>query len=115
VPPETELVRVVVVVLQIVDAPDITATTGNGNTVWTLVATDVPHALVIEYVMVAVPSPTPVTEPAAPTVATVSLLLDQVPPVVAFVSELELPTHTDELPDIVPKTGIVLTVTIAVT
>jgi hypothetical protein len=43
--------------------------------------------------MVAVPAPVPVTTPVAPTVAIAALLLVQVPPLVASVNVVLLPTQ----------------------
>ena len=58
---------------------------------------------------VAIPVTTPVDKP---TVAIVDTVLLQLPPPVASVITTELPTHTEEGPDI--AAGIGLTVTIAV-
>lgn len=49
-----------------------------------------PPVPLTEYVIVAVPAPTPVTKPLASTVATAALLEDQVPPDVTGVAEPKL-------------------------
>ena len=48
--------------------------------------------------MVTLPAPTPVTTPAALTLATVLLLLIQVPPVTVSLKVMPEPTHTDDGP-----------------
>ncbi len=63
--------------------------------------------------ILAVPLLAPVTEPVLLTVATDVLPLAHVPPVVASAKVIEEPTHTAPEPDM--ATGVVLTVTIAVT
>jgi hypothetical protein len=65
--------------------------------------------------MVAEPAVTPVTTPAASTVATPDALLLHVPPAAASVSVTEEPAHTDEVPVMVPAAGNGFTVTVVVT
>lgn len=59
------------------------------------------------------PAAAPVTMPdAVPTVATVVLLLVQVPPPVVLDSVAVVPEHIDNAPDGVMATGVVYTVTV---
>ncbi len=60
--------------------------------------------------MVAVPAATPVTTPVLPTVAMPVALLLHVPPVVALLSVVVLPTVTVAVPVMVPADGNGLTV-----
>jgi hypothetical protein len=72
----------------------------------TVLLTAVPQPVL--YVIAAVPPETPVITPLAePAVATLVLLLLQVPPGAASLSAIACPVHTDELPDI--AAGMVLT------
>jgi hypothetical protein len=61
--------------------------------------------------MVALPSETPETSPALLTVATDVLLLLQSPPVPEVLRVIALLTHTEVVPDMVPASGLALTVT----
>ena len=62
--------------------------------------------------MVALPWDTPETTPEAFTVATLTLLLDQVPPAVPLEERLVVfPTHTDKVPEREPALGRGLMVT----
>ena len=81
---------------------------GLGNISITVVVVVVPHALVDEKVIVAVPAATPVTIPVLePTVAFALLLLHvpDVPVAVASLSVIVDPTHTVSLPVIAPAKG----------
>ena len=62
------------------------------------------------YVIVAVPSAAPDTNPAASTLAINALLLDHVPPDTVFVNVLVVPMHTAVLPAIVPGDAMIVTV-----
>jgi hypothetical protein len=107
--------RVVVLPVQTFVAPVILPASGSGFTVTTLVATPVHPPLVTEYEIVAVPAATPVTIPVAlPTVAFAVLDDDHIPPLVALLRVLVLPTHTLAVPVIVPAAGAAFTVTTAV-
>ena len=65
------------------------------------------------YLMVAVPTATPVTTPVVIFTEAIPLLMDvHVPPDVAEVSDVEAPTHTLPIPEIAAGSG--LTVTTAV-
>jgi hypothetical protein len=65
--------------------------------------------------MVAEPEETPVTTPVAePTVAFVTLLLDQVPPVVEFASVVKPPTHIAVSPEMEPVAALTVTVVVLV-
>jgi len=63
---------------------------------------------------VAVPTPIPVTEPVADTVATLTGRHDHAPPEAELESEILLPMHTVEGPVIVPGTGSGLIVIVLV-
>ena len=62
--------------------------------------------------MVDVPAVTPVITPELLTVATLVVLLVQVPPVVAVVNVVVLPTQTFEVPVICSIVGVGYTVTV---
>ena len=61
------------------------------------------------------PVPTPVTRPAASTVATVVVALLQLPPVPVVVSKVVAPTQMPETPDITPANGEATATTVLVT
>jgi hypothetical protein len=64
--------------------------------------------------MTDVPAATPVTTPdAEPMVATLVVPLVQVPPDVALVNVLVLPTHTDSEPLIAPGNALTVTILVA--
>ena len=74
-------------------------------------AVEQPLAFVTLYVIVAVPAPTPITNPALSTVATEVLLLLQFPPVVEFDKFVELFKQTELAPVIAGTIGKAFTVT----
>ena len=67
------------------------------------------------YVSMPTPEDIPVTTPEAmPTVKTAEELDDQMPPAVASISVMELPTHTVVGPEIAAGAGLTVTVMVAV-
>ena len=107
-PPGVALVHGVHVPTQTLGEPDIAD--GNGFTVIVVVTKHPPPIL---YVMVAVPNDSPRTMPVEePTVATVVLLLDQLPPGTEFDSVVVVPKHAIRIPVI--AAGVVVTVTVTV-
>jgi hypothetical protein len=116
VPPIVALVSVMVAVAQTVEEPLIAATVIAGLTAIVLVATDVPHAVEIEYEIVATPVATPETTPVTePTVATALLLLVHTPPLVALVSVVVAPLHKVAAPVIELTVGAGFTVMLCIT
>ena len=78
--------------------------TGTGLTVMVLFTVQLPPS---EYIMLAVPELIPVTMPLPmPTIATVVLLLVQVPKAMASLKVIEEPSHTDERPVITAGAGV---------
>jgi hypothetical protein len=106
-PPLVALLNVEELPVQNDNTPEIAS--GAEFTVIVLVAA-VPQP--VEYVIVHVPAPTPVTTPSALTVARSTLLLLQVPFAVRLPNVSVCPVHTLELPDI--ANGVVATFTVAV-
>src|SRR5436305_1611548 len=96
VPPATDAVRVVAEPAHTLEAPLMAAVTGAALTVMALVAEAVPQLPEIEYVMVVLPAPTPVTTPVEETVATPGAELTQVPPAADAVNAVVAPEHTVE-------------------
>ena len=101
--------NVVVAPTQIVLAP-VMLTTGNGSTVTAEVVEEQLGAVLLVKVNVAVPADTPVTTPAFVTVATLGLLLAQVPPVMGE-SVVVAPAQIVALPEM-PTTGLFVTETV---
>jgi hypothetical protein len=66
-------------------------------------------------VIVALPALTPVTTPAASTVATAALLLVQLPPVEALDRVVVKPAQVVVVPVIAPTVGVLFTVNVVVT
>lgn len=106
VPPAEALVSVPVLPSHTASAPDMAD--GVGCTVTTVVVLQPPAV----YTIVAFPAVSPLTTPVLLMVATVVLLLVQLPPVVDVLSAVVLPAHTDNVP--VMAAGIALMVTTAV-
>ena len=94
--------------------PTIVPAKGAGFTLATLVANADPHIFVTWYMMVDVPSDTPVSIPAGPIVATPVADELQVPPATVSCNNMESPTQTIAVPVMIPAKGDGLTVTIAV-
>ena len=65
------------------------------------------------HVIVAVPAETPVTTPVPLIVATAALLLLQGTPVVASVSDVVPPAHTDNVPVIGAGSGVTVSTAVA--
>jgi hypothetical protein len=79
---------------------------GNGLTVTTFVAATLPQEFVAVYDIVAVPTDAALITPVLPTVATVPLVLLQVPPGVASLKLIVAPAQTAVVPAvIVPASG----------
>jgi hypothetical protein len=91
--------------------PVIAATTGSAFTVIDLVAVADPQALVTVYDISTVPADAPPTCPFISTVAIALFPLAHTPPVVASVSVIELPTHTDDVAAFTVPAETVFTVT----
>lgn len=110
VPPEVALLSVVVALWQTVCVPVIVPALGTGTTVTSAVSLAVPQLLVTEYVIMAVPSVSPVTTPVVLTLALAALLLLQVPPAAPSVKVVVDPIHTVWVPVMLPALGSGLTV-----
>lgn len=95
-----------------VAVPVIEATTGSGLTVTVRVATFVQPPLVTVYDTTEVPGVIPETRPAAFTVATAGVELDQTPPEVRSASCVVDPAQTVAVPVIAATTGRAFTVTL---
>jgi hypothetical protein len=108
VPPEVEFVSVVFAPWQSVAVPRID--NGNGETLTTVVTRHPPGAV---YVIVDVPVLIPVTTPSGVVFAMVGCELENVPPVVAFVSVIERPTHNVDDPAIAAGSGLAVTIAVA--
>jgi hypothetical protein len=93
---------------QTVDGPE---TVDEAITVKDLVTNPVPTV----YVIVTEPTLIPVTSPVELTVATAVLLLDHVPPGVASLSRVEVPTQVYDAPVIAEMPEVAVTVTDFVT
>jgi hypothetical protein len=94
VPPVRELLKVVVNPSHTVSVPDIAA-----GSEFTDTTAKAGQPLVFVYVILAVPSATPVTSPVeALTIATLRLPLPHVPPVIEFDSVVADPAHIDIVP-----------------
>jgi hypothetical protein len=74
----------------------------------------VPQLFATVYDIVAVPVATPVTIPVLPAVAIVVVPLLHVPPVAVLVKVVPEATQSDDVPEMVPASGIGLTVTMLV-
>jgi hypothetical protein len=113
VPPVVEFESEIVAPAQTPVAPVIKPALGMSVMLTACVSTAVPHILVTEYDMMAVPVVTPPTMPdKIPTVATGGLLLVHVPPVAALVKEADVPGQRVVGPIIDPALGNPITVTI---
>jgi hypothetical protein len=99
-PPEVASLSVVDEVAHTLNVPAI----GTG-VVFTVTVTVCLHPVAKAYVMIEVPNDTPVTVPDVPTVATLVLLLAQVPPAEASVRLMVEPTQTPVDPVITAGTG----------
>ena len=116
VPPAVPLlVKVVSEPAQMVAAPLIVPALASALMVMLAEAAELPQVLLTVYVMVALPTPTPVTTPVTgSTVAAAVLLLVQVPPPVPLlVNTAVAPWHITAVPLTVPAVGSEPTVTTA--
>jgi len=102
VPPVVASPRVMVAPTHTVVGPVTVPAVGSGLTVMVRVATTVPHVLVTEYDITAVPASNPVTTPLLLTEAMVGTALLHVPPVTVEVSGDVVPTQTAVAPLKVP-------------
>jgi hypothetical protein len=93
------------------DAPVMVPALGSGFTVTNAVLTAVPHTLVTIYEMTVVPVPTPVTTPVLPMVAIVVVVLLHEPPADALESDVVPPGQTENVPAMLPASGLAFTVT----
>ena len=99
-PPAAASVKAIVLPAQTIDAPLITPASGGVLTVISLVATAVPHELVTEYDMTALPVMIPETMPPETEAAVPELV--HAPPDTGSARVIVDPTQTPEAPAIVP-------------
>ena len=105
VPPETDGVSDMVLLITTLDEPVIMAATGAALTVMLFIAVATPQPLVTVYDMSALPAAKPVMVPDVPTVAMAVLALLHTPPDTVAVSDVIADWHTDELPVMEPAKG----------
>ena len=111
VPPVTVVESVVEVPVHIDDVPEMLPALGNGLIVMLLVATAVEQDVATVYEITTLPDATPVTRPVASTVAIEELAEDHIPLVPVVVKLEVLPAQIGEVPEIVPASGLLITVT----
>ena len=110
VPPVAVLLIVMVAPTQTTVGPERVPASGAGFTVTTLVATCVPQALIMVYLMVSTPADTPLTTPVVFTDAMAGNTVLHVPPVVALLSVMVALAQTVDGP-VMAEIPLLLTVT----
>lgn len=116
IPPDKLLANVRVLPSHTTYDPVVEVITGNAKTLMNFVTlAEQPNPFVTVYVMVVLPTLTPVTTPAPDTVAIDELLLVHTPPEVVLEKVTDASRHTPEGPVITATTGKGFTVTVVVT